>query len=41
MDDPFADHVAFAKKHFKEDVRLLKMIDHETDGQLKKKNCCE
>ena len=37
------NHVQFAKKHFKEDVRLLKMenIDKDDDGQLKKKSCCE
>ena len=37
-----ANHIAYARKHFKEDVRLLKMNDMENnDGQLKKKNCCE
>ena len=38
-----ANHVQFARKHFKEDVRLLKMenINKDDDGQLKKKSCCE
>ena len=41
--DPMANHVQFARKHFKEDVRLLKMenINKDDDGQLKKKSCCE
>ena len=31
--DPMANHIAFARKHFKEDVRLLKMNDlDDSDG---------
>ena len=36
-----ANHIAFARKHFKEDVRLLKMNGDDDGGVLKKKNCCE
>ena len=37
-----ANHIQFARKTFKEDVRLLKMdLNKDDDGQLKKKNCCE
>ena len=40
--DPMANHIQFARKTFKEDVRLLKMdLNKDDDGQLKKKNCCE
>ena len=30
--DPMANHIAFARKEFKEDVRLLKMNDVDNDG---------
>ena len=40
--DPMANHIQYARKNFKEDVRLLKINDQgDTDGQLKKKNCCQ
>ena len=29
--DPMANHIAFARKHFKEDVRLLKMAEIDDD----------